>query len=136
MVELQKLRPSESEGGCGVIGLACEEKIAGRHLLPPLMQMRNRGNGKGGGIAAVGLSAEAFGVDQSILENDYLLTVAYLDRACQSEVEKKYIHSIFEVDHVYKQHHLRDYKSLGLDIEPPHVVCYFVHVKKRSGRPC
>jgi len=31
--------------------------------------MHNRGNGKGGGIAAVGLSAEDLGVPQDILED-------------------------------------------------------------------
>lgn len=124
-------RKSEAEGGCGVIGLACEEKVAGRHLLPALKQMRNRGNGKGGGIAAVGLSAKAFNLDQEVLENDYLLAIAYLDRNCQHLLEKDYIHSIFEVDHVYKQPHLSDYRVLpGLDVEPPFVICYFVRVKK------
>ena len=44
-----------AEGGCGVIGIACSERIAGRHLLQSLDQMKNRGNGKGGGIAAVGV---------------------------------------------------------------------------------
>ena len=43
-----------AEGGCGVVGLACEIPIAGRHLFKSLEQMRNRGNGKGGGVAMVG----------------------------------------------------------------------------------
>lgn len=124
------LRKSEGEGGCGVIGLACEEKIAARHLLPALQDMCNRGNGKGGGIAAVGLSAQAFGVDQTLLDHDYLLAVAYLDRTCQAEVEKEHIYSVFDVDHAFKMPHLRDYKALGLEIAPPYVICYFVRVKK------
>ncbi len=37
------LRKNEAEGGCGVIGIACSEKIAARHLLQALVQMRNRG---------------------------------------------------------------------------------------------
>lgn len=127
---MKALRQNEKEGGCGVIGLACEEKVAGKHLLPALQQMRNRGNGKGGGIAAVGLSSDAFKVDQIILENDYLLALAYLDIACRQELERDYIYSIFEVDHVYQQHHLKDYKSIGLEIEPPKVIYYFVRVKK------
>ena len=64
-------RDEAAEGGCGVIGIACSEKIAGRHLLQSLIQMRNRGNGKGGGIAAVGLIPEEFGVSQKIMEEDY-----------------------------------------------------------------
>lgn len=124
------LRKNEAEGGCGVIGFACEEKIAGKHLLPALQQMRNRGNGKGGGIAAVGLSAKAFNVDQKILDNNYLLAVAYLDRNCQSMVEKDYIHSIFDVNQIYKQPCLKDYHKIpDLEIEPPLVICYFVQVK-------
>ena len=42
-----------AEGGCGVVGLACEVPVAGRHLFDSLEQMRNRGNGKGGGVAMV-----------------------------------------------------------------------------------
>ena len=47
-----------AEGGCGVVGLACEIPVAGRHLFNSLEQMRNRGNGKGGGVAMVGLDHE------------------------------------------------------------------------------
>lgn len=127
-------RKIEGEGGCGVIGLACEEKVAGKHLLQSLQQMRNRGNGKGGGIAAVGLSAETFGVTPSLLDQDYLLTVAYLDRSCQQELEKEFVYSIFDVDHVYTQPHMQDYKKIkGLEVEPPFVICYFVRVKKEAS---
>ena len=41
--------------------------------------MKNRGNGKGGGIAALGLSAERLGVSREILQEDYLIQIAYLD---------------------------------------------------------
>ena len=68
------LQKNEAEGGCGVIGIACSEKIAARHLLQALVQMRNRGNGKGGGIAAVGLVPEELGVSKEVLETDYLLS--------------------------------------------------------------
>ena len=47
------------EGGCGVVGLAASVQVAGRHLIAPARQMHNRGNGKGGGIAAAGLSQRA-----------------------------------------------------------------------------
>ena len=56
------------EGGCGVVGLACNEKIAGKHIKQALIQMHNRGNSKGGGIAAFGLEASQFKVSQKSLE--------------------------------------------------------------------
>lgn len=51
-------RSRELEEGCGVIGVASTVSIKGRHLLQSLVQMHNRGNGKGGGITAIGLSAK------------------------------------------------------------------------------
>ena len=44
-----------AEGGCGVLGLASNVPIAGRHVINASQQMHNRGNGKGGGIAVAGL---------------------------------------------------------------------------------
>lgn len=124
-------REDVAEGGCGVIGLACTEQVAGKHLLQALDQMRNRGNGKGGGIAAAGLVPEEFGVTQDILDNDYLLAIAYLDASCRAEVEGKYIYPTFAVDHVREQPHLPDWRALPwLDIAPPEVVYYFVRVKE------
>ncbi len=76
---LPHARPPEdgaAEGGCGVIGFASTVPVAARHLLQSLEQMRNRGNGKGGGIAAVGLDPEQFGVDAGTLERNYLLMMA------------------------------------------------------------
>lgn len=124
-------RGQEAEGGCGVIGIACSHQIAGRHLLQALDQMRNRGNGKGGGIAAVGLVAQQLGVSQAVLEEDYLLAIAYMDEITRSEVEQRYIQTTFDVDHVREAPHLPDYRSLaGLDVEPPAVVQYFVRVRQ------
>ena len=48
-------KPPEAEGGCGVTGFACTVPVRGKHIYEPSIQMRNRGNGKGGGIAACGL---------------------------------------------------------------------------------
>lgn len=124
-------RGQEAEGGCGVIGMACNEQIAGRHLLQALDQMRNRGNNKGGGIAAVGLVPEEFGVTQEILENDYLLSIAYLDPGCREEVEGQYILPQFEIDHMREQPQLDDFRELELlEVRPPEVVQYFVRVKE------
>ncbi len=125
-------RQQAAEGGCGVIGIACSEQIPGRHLLQSLDQMRNRGNGKGGGIAAVGLVPEEFGVSQQVLEEDYLLAVAYLDTACREEVERKHITPTFEIDHVQAAPRLDDYRSLPrLEVQPPEVVLYFGRVKEQ-----
>ncbi len=124
------LHKSEAEGGCGVIGIACSEKIAARHLLQALIQMRNRGNGKGGGIAAVGLIPEELGVSKELLENDYLLNLAYLEPDCQGELEQKYIKPIFEIDHIRHAPIIDDFRTIkGLEIQPPEVYTYFVRVK-------
>ncbi len=123
-------RDEAAEGGCGVIGMASNVQVAARHMLQSLQQMRNRGNGKGGGIAAVGLVAEEFGVSQEVLENDYLLAIAYLDESVREELEQKFIHAIFVVDHVRQQSHIADFSALGgLDVAPPEVVEYFVRLK-------
>ena len=44
----------EAEGGCGVTGFACNIPVRGKHIFEPSRQMHNRGNGRGGGIAAMG----------------------------------------------------------------------------------
>src|SRR5215471_16008577 len=89
------LRRAEAEGGCGVIGMAASVLIPGRHLLQALKQMRNRGNGKGGGAAAAGLDPDFFGVLPAILANDYLLAIAYLDSSARPQVESTLIEPTF-----------------------------------------
>lgn len=118
-------RKSEAEGGCGVIGIASSVPIEGRYLLAPLCQMKNRGNAKGGGTAAVGLSAQQLGVSEEVLRTDTLLQVAYLDPSSRAEVEKRYVEARFEVDQV------REFKPVGaagagLEVPPPEVCAYFV----------
>jgi glutamate synthase domain-containing protein 1/glutamate synthase domain-containing protein 3 len=126
-------RNEAAEGGCGVIGIACSEAIPGRHLLQSLIQMRNRGNGKGGGIAAVGLVAEEFGVSRRVMEEDYLIAVAYLDPSVRDEVEQTSIKPAFEIDHIHEQGHIDNFTTLeGLDVPPPEVVYYFVRVKPEA----
>jgi glutamate synthase domain-containing protein 1/glutamate synthase domain-containing protein 3 len=123
-------RGEEAEGGCGVIGMASNVQVAAEHMLQSLQQMRNRGNGKGGGIAAVGLVPEQFGVSRTILDNDYLIAIAYLDIKVREELESEYINKIFEVDHVHHQGHIPDFRVLdGLEVQPPEVIAYFVRVK-------
>ena len=130
-MEIQTSRKEAAEGGCGVIGFACNLPLPARHLLKSLEGMRNRGNGKGGGIAAVGLDPAQFGVSDQILENDYLLAVAYLEPSCRFQVELDHILPYFHLDHVRKAPSLEEYSRLdGLDVKPPEVYQYFVRVKK------
>lgn len=68
------------EGGCGVIGIISTEPLAGRFIICPCEQMHNRGNGKGGGVAAVGLFNDR--------KDDYAIHVAYLDESVKDELEK------------------------------------------------
>ena len=120
----------EAEGGCGVIGAACSEQIPGRHLLPALAQMRNRGNGKGGGIAALGLSADHLGVSKTVLQRDYLVQIAYLQPSVRTEVENEFIFPCLDVDSTGLVETVADYQSIdGLVVKPPEVRRYFCRVK-------
>jgi glutamate synthase domain-containing protein 1 len=92
--------------------------------------MRNRGNGKSGGIAAVGLVPEEFGVSEGVLENDYLIAIAYIDPEIRNEVESVAIHPTFQIDHIKVQAHDNDIEPYKLDVSPPEVVYYFVRVRK------
>jgi len=124
------LRNQEAEGGCGVIGMACSEQIPARHLLQALKQMRNRGNNKGGGIAAVGLIPEELGVSKEILDQDYLLSVAYLDPSVRHDVERLYVEPTFEVDSARCVPAVEDIGIIpSLEVQPPEVHQYFVRVK-------
>ncbi len=124
------LRPADAEGGCGVIGMAASVPVAGRHLLQALTQMRNRGNGKGGGIAAAGLDPAFFGTTSEVLENDYLLAVALLDPKAKEEVERDFLAPVYEIHHTATVPGLADFRSLpGLDVAPPEVRVYFARVR-------
>jgi glutamate synthase domain-containing protein 1/glutamate synthase domain-containing protein 3 len=120
----------EAEGGCGVIGAACTVPIEGKYLLQSLVQMRNRGNGKGGGIAAVGLDPEQLGVSRRVLEEDYLIQIAYLDPSIRKEVENEFILPFFVVDTSSQVEQVSDYSEVGLEVKPPEVYRYFCRVKK------
>ena len=54
-IPFQPRSPEAAEGGCGVLGVAANVPIPGRHVITASRQMHNRGNGKGGGIAMAGL---------------------------------------------------------------------------------
>ena len=119
----------DEEGGCGVTGFMASIPIAGRHIYEPSVQMHNRGNGKGGGIAAVGLSARDLDIPQDVLEDHYLLQVAYIDEAAIGAVEASNITPHFDIYKSEKTPTIGDYKSIGLEVKPPDVWRYFVRVK-------
>jgi glutamate synthase domain-containing protein 1/glutamate synthase domain-containing protein 3 len=124
---------AEEEGGCGVTGFASSVPVGGRHIIEPSRQMNNRGNGKGGGIAAVGLSPESLGVSAEVLREDYLLQVAFLDDEARSSVEASFIDPFLEVHHSQRVPTVSDYREVEkLEVKPPDVYRYFVRVKKDS----
>jgi glutamate synthase domain-containing protein 1/glutamate synthase domain-containing protein 3 len=121
---------SEAEGGCGVVGFASTIPVKGKHIFKPASQMHNRGNGKGGGIAAVGLSHEDLGVTTSILRDDYLLHIALLDPKARKEIEEEFITPFMDVDKSERIPTVADYREIeGLETRPPDVWRYFVRVK-------
>jgi glutamate synthase domain-containing protein 1/glutamate synthase domain-containing protein 3 len=123
-------RPPEAEGGCGVTGFACNIPLGGKHIYEPSIQMRNRGNGKGGGIAACGLVPEDMGVSPRVLRDDYILQIALLDPKARGEVEQEAIEPFFDVDQGGMVATVDDYRSVPLlEVRPPDVARYFVRVK-------
>jgi glutamate synthase domain-containing protein 1/glutamate synthase domain-containing protein 3 len=123
-------RKIEEEGGCGVVGFCSTKPMPARHIYEPSRQMHNRGNGKGGGIAALGFIPEQLGVSRQVLEDYYMLHVAFLDLGVRSDLEKKYISSNFEVKVSQKLDTLSDWTKVeGLEAKPPDVYRYFVRVK-------
>jgi len=121
---------TEAEGGCGVTGFACSIPVRGKHIFEPSKQMHNRGNGRGGGIAAMGFDYRMLGVSEEILENSYILQIAVLEEGIMSELEKRFIEPFLTVDFVEQLPHVEDYRDIsGLDVRPPDVWRYFVRVK-------
>jgi glutamate synthase domain-containing protein 1/glutamate synthase domain-containing protein 3 len=110
-----------AEGGCGVIGIIGTEPIPGRHIIRPCEQMHNRGNGKGGGIAAVGLFDDR--------KDDYAVHIAFLDESARAELEKDFILRNFDVGQAEKQRSADDYRDVGLELRPPVVWRYFARVR-------
>jgi glutamate synthase domain-containing protein 1 len=111
------------EGGCGVIGIVGTQPLPGRFIIRPCVQMRNRGNGKGGGVAAVGLFGD--------LRGHYAVHVAYLDEEIRADVEREHVFGVFDVAHAERQESLADHREAGLAIRPPSVWRYFARVKPR-----
>jgi glutamate synthase domain-containing protein 1/glutamate synthase domain-containing protein 3 len=120
---------TEEEGGCGVTGFVCSIPVTGKNIFEPSAQMHNRGNGKGGGIGAVGFVPEALGVSRKVLDEDYMLHIALLDPGVAQEIENTYIKPYFKIDKFEKLNTIDDYKSIGLEVKPPDIMRYFVRVK-------
>jgi glutamate synthase domain-containing protein 1 len=110
-----------AEGGCGVIGIIGTEPIPGRLIIRSCEQMHNRGNGKGGGVAAVGVFDDR--------KDDYAIHIAYLDEGARGELERDFILGQFDVAHAERQPSLDDHRPLGLEIRPPVVWRYFARVR-------
>jgi glutamate synthase domain-containing protein 1/glutamate synthase domain-containing protein 3 len=123
-------RRAADEGGCGVTGFACSIPVRGRHIYEPSVQMHNRGNGKGGGIAAAGLVAEDVGVPREVLDSHYLLQIALIDSRARVEVEEAYITPNFDVALSTPIATVDDYRDMpGLEVRPPDVQRYLVRVR-------
>jgi glutamate synthase domain-containing protein 1/glutamate synthase domain-containing protein 3 len=126
------IRKEAEEGGCGVVGFCCSEPVPGRHIYEPSRQMHNRGNGKGGGVAAVGLVPEQLGVSREVLDTHYLLHVAFLDTRVRPEIEAQFIKPFFDIAAAAALDKVADWKSVpGLEVLPPDVCRYFVRVKPK-----
>jgi glutamate synthase domain-containing protein 1/glutamate synthase domain-containing protein 3 len=128
--QIPALAPNpEEEGGCGVTGFICSIPVTGKNIFAPSLQMHNRGNGKGGGIGAVGFVPESLGVSRQVLDEDYMFHIALLDTGVAAELENSFINPYFRIDKSQKLDTLDDYRRLGLEVRPPDVMRYFVRVK-------
>jgi glutamate synthase domain-containing protein 1/glutamate synthase domain-containing protein 3 len=126
----RSLASTEGEGGCGVTGFACSIPVRGKHIFEPSRQMHNRGNGRGGGIAAMGFDHRMLHVSRKVLEEAYCLQVAVLEKGVIHEVEKQFITPTLDVDFSEEIPCVDDYRDIpGLEVRPPDVWRYFVRVK-------
>ena len=121
---------SAEEGGCGVVGLVSTVRVRGRQIYEPSIQMHNRGNGKGGGIATASFDPKQLGIDARTLRENYILQIALLDSAAEDEVERECILPFLRVDHKERVSPVADYRDMGLDVRPPDIVRYFVRCKE------
>jgi glutamate synthase domain-containing protein 1/glutamate synthase domain-containing protein 3 len=115
-----------------VVGFACSDPVSGRHIFEPSIQMHNRGNGKGGGIAAAAFDPAQLGVDADTLRDDYILQLALFDPEAASRIEEMFITPFMQVDHKEKIQPAADHRDLGLEVQPPDIVRYFVRVKPEA----
>jgi glutamate synthase domain-containing protein 1/glutamate synthase domain-containing protein 3 len=124
------LYETEAEGGCGVTGFASSIPVRGKHIFEPSKQMHNRGNGRGGGIAAMGFDHRMLGVSNEVLEEAYIVQIAVLEEGVIGDLENRFIKPFFNVDLSERIPRIDDYRDiLGLHARPPDVWRYFVRVK-------
>ncbi|MCX5790035.1 MAG: hypothetical protein NTX64_16255 [Elusimicrobia bacterium] len=121
--------PREAEGGCGVVGLLANCAVPGSAVAAGCSAMRNRGNGKGGGLAIGGMEAGALGVDAATLRGDYLLAIAYLEAEAREAVEAEFVRPQFEVHAEGRFETAGDPRALGMEVAPPEVRRYFVRAR-------
>ncbi len=129
-VDFSRNLKKDDEGGCGVTGFASNIPVAGRHIFEPSVRMHNRGNGKGGGIAAVGFNPDMLGVTREVLDSHYMLNVALLNPDCLNTLKETCVTPFFDVAKEEVIDRLPDYRELpGLEVAPPDVWRAFVRVK-------
>ena len=127
---LRSYYETDAEGGCGVTGFSCSIPVRGKHIFEPSKQMHNRGNGRGGGIAALGFDHNMLGVSKGVLEEDYMLQIAVLEQGVMEDLERRFIEPWFELHFSEKIPHVDDYRDIpGLGVRPPDVWRFFVRVK-------
>lgn len=121
----------EDEGGCGVTGFCCNIPVAGRHIFAPSVQMHNRGNGKGGGIAAVGFDPEQMGMSRQELDSWFCLQIAALDDSAVPVIEKNIIKRNCDILRQEVLPTIKKWQDLpSLEVRPPNVYRYFVRAKQ------
>lgn len=121
---------SEEEGGCGVTGFACSVPVPGRHIYEPSRQMHNRGNGLGGGVAAMGFVPDTLGIDERCLSEDYILQIALLDPGVIHDLQARFVGPYFDVHLSGRVPTVEDYRDIeGLLVRPPDVWRFIVRVK-------
>jgi glutamate synthase domain-containing protein 1/glutamate synthase domain-containing protein 3 len=116
------VKRKDDEGGCGVIGIISTLPVKGKNIIKPCAQMRNRGNGKGGGIAAAGIFPK--------YKDLFAIQIAYIDIDCRKELERKYLLDNFDITEIEEQKTIEDHRDVGLELKPPHVARYFSKVKE------
>jgi glutamate synthase domain-containing protein 3 len=76
---------------------------------------------------------EEWGVTREILENNYLLALAYLEPSARAEVERSYLEPTFEIHHALALPGTRDARVLArLEVKPPEVFLYFGRVRPEA----
>ena len=80
--------------------------------------MHNRGNGKGGGIAAAGLDPRFFGVDRATLST-ILLRSPTSNPGRATQVERECVETGVHLDKALTIPAPADHRAVGLEVAPP-----------------